>query len=721
MPGAGGSRRARLGITRLGIRGRLFFAFGLVAALTVLASAVAFVSYSRVGGSLTHITERNLPAMGLALALARESAEISAAAPLLASAPDKKAHDAALAALGGHLARLDGFIDALGADPENAEAAERLRKTRQELAANLNSISAAVEHRLALKEQRENLDTGIRAAHRLLMDRILPLVENGRDTLAAAMKSAGDQEDAAAARAAIGALADADLPQLQAAAAMQAEVNLVLGLLTQASTMPSKEYLAAVKDAFAAAGDRVDAALGRLKGSPNGQMLQWLVTPLLRYGRGEQSIFVVRARELAEIAAADQLLAKNRGLAQGLEREVASLVGATEDAAKTAAAGSEAAIARGRLLLVTIAGASLALALGLAWFYAGRNVARRLIALRRSMTAIADGDFAAEIPAGGSDEIAEMAGALRVFRNAGLAAREAEAQAEAERRRLAEERRHELLALAETFESSVRGVVGTVSGAADEMRSTASLMVSTAGETTRQAEAVAQASSQASENVQTVAAATEELASSTSEIGRQVAESSKVAEQAVAEAKRTAATVQGLADAAQRIGEVVALINDIASQTNLLALNATIEAARAGEAGKGFAVVASEVKALANQTAKATEDIGSQIRAIQDATRGAVEAIADINGIIGRIDEIATAVAAAVEEQDATTRNIAKNVQQAAQGTRQVSGNIGAVTEAASEAGRAATMVQNAAAGLARQSQTLNQEVERFLERVRAA
>ena len=705
----------------LGIRGRLFLAFGLVAALTVLASGVAFLSYDRVRDSLADITGKNLPAMGSALALARESAAIAAASPVLASASDQKAREAAASALDARMRKLDELIGTLAAWPENAEATARLRATAQKLAANVALLSQSVERRIALKSQRETLATNVRTAHRALGEKIAPLVDDAAFNLTLALQSAGEKPDAAELGKTLGKLADTDLAELQAVSALQAEGNLVQGLLTEATITPRKEYLEPLRESYRAAAGRIAKALAQLKESPNGPALKTLLTALLAYGEGEQSAFTLRVRELDEIAASEKILAANRELAQGLEREVAALVDATDGEATAAAAGSEAAISRGRLLLAAIAAASLALALGLAWFYAGRNVARRLIVLRGSMAAVAGGDFAAEIPTGGSDEIAEMAGALRVFRDAGLAAREAAARAEEDRRRLAEERRHELLALAESFESSVKGVVGNVSGAADEMRSTAARMVATAGETTRQAGAVAQASAQASENVQTVAAATEELASSTSEIGRQVEESSKVAGQAVGEAQRTAATVKELAEAAQRIGEVVALISDIASQTNLLALNATIEAARAGEAGKGFAVVASEVKTLATQTAKATDDIGTQIRAIQDSTRGAVDAIAAINAVIARIDEIATAVAVAVEEQNATTRDIAKNVQQAAKGTREVSGNIAGVTEAAGAAGNAASLVAEAAAGLAQQSQTLSEEVERFLARVRAA
>jgi methyl-accepting chemotaxis protein len=693
----------------LGIKGRLFLAFGLVATLTVLASMVAFVSYDRVGGRLADISDHNIPAMTISLTLARESAEITATAPALASAPDNKSHDAAVATLGDHLQKLNALIDALGAAPGSASAAVALRDTAQKLQENLVDIAGSVEHRLALKTQRENMENSLRAAHRLFVENITPQVDAANANLSRALQSGGTAK-----------LGSHDLVELQALTTLAAEVNLSLGLLGQAATAPSREYLQPVQDRFNETSGQIDKALDQIKGSANGQTLQWLVGGLLKFGKGDQSVFRIRLAELDAAAAGVKNLQQNLALAQTLEQNVGKLVEGAQSAATAAAADSAAAIAQGRLLLIAIAAVSLVTALGLAWFYAGRSVAGRLLALRHSMTEIADGNLAAAIPAGGSDEIADMAGALMVFRDHGLAARDAEARAEAERQRLAEERRRDLLALAESFESSVKDVVQSVSASAEEMRSTATLMVSTADETTQQSQTVAEASAQASENVQTVASAAEELASSTAEIGRQVAESSRVASQAVSEAERTSATVQSLAEAAHRIGEVAALISAIAAQTNLLALNATIEAARAGEAGKGFAVVASEVKTLAMQTAKATEDIGGQIRSIQDATTGAVDAIVTINGIIGRISEISTAVATAVEEQGATTRDIARNVQQAATGTQQVSENITGVTRSASETGQAATMVHQAASDLAAQSDKLSGEVEQFLTRVRA-
>jgi methyl-accepting chemotaxis protein len=374
------------------------------------------------------------------------------------------------------------------------------------------------------------------------------------------------------------------------------------------------------------------------------------------------------------------------------------------------------AVLRGEMLLAVIATISL-IAVGPALFV-GSHLVRRLDALTRSMSDLARGNLDVVVPELGNDEIGEMAATLRVFRDRARLGRERGAETAREREAMTDQRRAELLALAQSFEASVKGVVDTVSGAAGAMQTTAAAMVSTAEAALRQSDAVAEAAERASTNVQTVAGATEELSVSTSEIGRQIAESARVAHEAVAEAERTSNTVRGLAEAAHRIGEVVKLISDIASQTNLLALNATIEAARAGEAGRGFAVVASEVKSLANQTAKATDDIAAQVRAIQDATREAVNAIGEISDTVGKSNSISVAIAAAIEKQEATTHEIARNVLEAAKGTRGVSGNIMGLNRAADETGQAANMVLSSAAGLAEQADTLRSEAERFLSSV---
>lgn len=274
---------------------------------------------------------------------------------------------------------------------------------------------------------------------------------------------------------------------------------------------------------------------------------------------------------------------------------------------------------------------------------------------------------------------------------------------------------------AEDLEKSVGGAIELIASATAELHTNADSLAGTAKETTAQSVTVAAAAEEVSVNVQTVSAAAEELSSSISEIGRQILQSAKVAESAADEAAQTNSTVAGLVEAATKIGEVVNLISDIASQTNLLALNATIEAARAGEAGKGFSVVASEVKSLANQTAKATEDIVTQIGAIQAATNAAVSAIQSIGKTIGQINEIATSIASAIEEQGAATQEIARNVHQAASGTQEVSSNISRITESAHQTGDAAGDVTHASSDLSQEAERLRSEVAKFLAGIKRA
>ena len=372
------------------------------------------------------------------------------------------------------------------------------------------------------------------------------------------------------------------------------------------------------------------------------------------------------------------------------------------------------------LVFAGLVGLVLIVAGGIAQWMA-RALSRTFVHLAEAMRRLADGDSNALVPGlGRRDEAGTMAAAVAVFKENMIRAAELAAAAQAEE--AAKQRRVEAVARAtDAFRGDIGGLLDVVSRASDGMKGSAQSVSAAAEQSSRQATAVAAASEQASTNVQTVASAAEELSSSISEISRQVAESSRIATEAVREAEATNHRVEGLAQAARKIGEVVALITDIAEQTNLLALNATIEAARAGEAGKGFAVVAAEVKNLANQTARATEDIGSQIGAIQTATQEAVSAIRGIGKTIARIDGIASGIAAAVEEQGAATQEIARNVVQAAAGTQEVSSNIAGVSSAAADTGRAASAVLNAAAEVGRQADAVRGRVSRFLEEVARA
>ncbi|HEY9079780.1 methyl-accepting chemotaxis protein [Magnetovibrio sp.] len=343
------------------------------------------------------------------------------------------------------------------------------------------------------------------------------------------------------------------------------------------------------------------------------------------------------------------------------------------------------------------------------------GITRPVVGLTATMRTLADGDTSVHVSGTHrGDEIGSMSQAVEVFKenmikNQHMAAEQEKENAAKEQKRIAMEN------MASRFETDVTGVLREVSSASSTLQGTAESMAATAEETSKQSTVVAAAAEEASTNVQTVASAAEELSSSISEISRQVSQSTQVAGAAVHEVEGANEKVQGLAEAANKIGEVVALITDIADQTNLLALNATIEAARAGEAGKGFAVVASEVKNLANQTAKATEEISNQIGGIQGATQDAVQAIKSIGGTIGQMSEIASAIAAAVEEQGAATQEIARNVEQAAAGTGEVTSNISGVNEAANETGQAAEMVLSAVTTLTAESDKLSHQVQDFL------
>ena len=368
------------------------------------------------------------------------------------------------------------------------------------------------------------------------------------------------------------------------------------------------------------------------------------------------------------------------------------------------------------------AGVGLLIGLASAMWIGIKGLSRPIAELKAVMEAFARNNLSADVPGvERRDELGEMARMVEVFKKNGLEVERLKADQQAGELRTAQQRKADMIKLADDFEGAVGEIIDTVSSASTELEASASTLTSTAERAQELTTMVAAASEEASTNVQSVASATEEMASSVNEISRQVQESARMANEAVDQARKTNDRVGELSKAAARIGDVVELINTIAGQTNLLALNATIEAARAGEAGRGFAVVASEVKALAEQTARATGEIGQQITGIQAATQESVHAIKEISGTIEKLSEISSTIAAAVEEQGAATQEISRNVQPAAQGTQQVSANITDVQRGASETGSASSQVLSAAKSLSSDSNRLKIEVGKFLSSVRAA
>jgi methyl-accepting chemotaxis protein len=384
-------------------------------------------------------------------------------------------------------------------------------------------------------------------------------------------------------------------------------------------------------------------------------------------------------------------------------------------------AGVVATISRVNLMMMVMSGIIVLTGVALSWALA-RSITRPIVNMVGVLKKLAAHDHGFEIPdTGRRDEIGQMAAAAQVFKDGIIEADRLRLERVDVEQQTVARRKADMNRLAGDFEAAIGKIIDTVSSASNELEVSAGLLTTTAARGQELTSIVAGASDEASANVQSVASATEEMSSSVDEISRQVQESANIAREAVDQARKTNEHVGQLANAASRIGDVVELINTIAGQTNLLALNATIEAARAGEAGRGFAVVASEVKALAEQTGKATGEISEQIAGIQDATNQSVDAIRTISTTIGRMSEICSTIASAVEEQGAATREISRNVQQAAHGTKEVSVNIVDVQQGARQTGAASSQVLSAAKSLAAENGRLKAEVATFLNTVRAA
>ena len=838
--------KVRPASAKFGIKARLQAAFGVVAVMTVVAAAVAIMSFSESERGFERVSGHEVPMMTDALRLSVASGEISAGAARFVSAKTSDARRAIAAQIAARSRELDEILTRLRAGQGKDAGFALAEPLAERLKENLKALERVISERTDIRDQLDVRLGALHKVHSAISDKLSPIVDESYFEVVTTAEGVGQSADIT-----VRTLIQGGMQQMQAMIEVGAEANLVTGVLSATALTTSPAILSLLEERFTAAARRAEKQLARLppgskydglkekvraltkladfksrEGSDeerlkkvfraheqlttllvaliedlnldvvtnsddavnrSSQMVRQLVAvqiaglrnalelaaqthlvtsliseaavakdasvlaplqeryevaadllrksvatiidtdvkksigELIGFGQSETSMFALRTSEIAATARADQTIEENVTIQRALDHAVAVLVGDAEKSMQDGSVKLMDGLARNRMWLMIVAAISVLVAGAIGVFYVQRRLVRRLTSIGDAMHRLSSGETDIEVSAAADrDEIGEMARSLEVFRAGEIERRGMTQRREAEQ--VAQRARTAAIEqMIGDFRATVTAVITAVTDNVSRMETTARTLSSIAAEADSQARAASQSSEQTSSNVRSVAGATEELGASILEISDQASQANSVVERATQIAHDADQLVGQLSSGANRIGDVVKLIRAIAEQTNLLALNATIEAARAGDAGRGFAVVASEVKTLASQTAKATEEIATQIGAIQGSTAQAVDAIRAIGGVMGDISQITSTIAASVEEQSASTQEIGRNVHEAASGARELAGNMATVTEAIDETNRSATHVLDASSALTTQTGTLQQAVDQFLDRVAAA
>ena len=713
--------------TKFGVQSKLLISFALVGLMAVISAIVGAVSFNQFGNALSTITEEKLPPIAAAQSLATGSAEIVAIAPRIVAATNPEEETAINDELAVRLDELSVLIEEIEATGFMPAVIASINDNRALLEDNLRQLHEVTQERFQISNEKSDKLDEFQSHAKRYADTLKPLLSYTQNDMAQGTEYASSFEDDPSKKFStdkteileafqkFASAIETRTPILEIERLGSSASNMIISSTTETQAVRLSIIPVRIRGVYA-------DALSKLDTLDNDRLKAFyvdLIGKMQKLSVGEGSLPDLRKRELETTERSQALVVQSGEYANAMRNSVAELVAGLNAEVDEAAAQAKVVEKQSLTALFVVAVAAIIISLAIYVLYVRGNVLRRLGSLQKTMVQLADGNLDVVVPSKGKDEISAMGRAVDVFKDNALKVQAMQAEEERLNRERNEALRDELLTLADTLQNEVESAVNEIAALGDQLQGVSGQMTSSAELVSGQTEDVASSAQEATGNVETVAAATEQLSASNAEINRQMAESTRISSEASSRAQETNELVHSLSQSADRIGEVIALITDIAEQTNLLALNATIEAARAGDAGKGFAVVAAEVKNLANQTEKATEEISGQISGIQKATGESVNAIGDIGRIIENINEIATTISAAVEEQGAATDEITRNVRGAADRTRSVSASITEVANETSKTGELSGQVLATAQDASQKVENLRLRINGILDDLR--
>ena len=718
---------------------RIYAAIAVTAALTVVASVLAFWSFAQIGRTMQALIGERFPVVEISGQLAEAASSAVRLASKLADATTLPELDADMAALSAVEQRMREEIGKL--PPAAATDGARMLGEIDRLARDLKGAYEAARERLALSAEKSKRLAELASAHEQLTLLFVTIADEALFDLTVGLESAGDEKDPQAIKQSLQSLSDRELPKYGGTLTIAAEANQLYGLMRELLLLSDKALLVPTKERYTAISQRLGKALVEVEKSGENSKRRSVVESLLGFGAGERSLFALRERDFVNRAKLAETLTASIAAATDLQKDVRVLVGSARAAAHDAVVDTGSLIAENSWWLAAISMIGILLALAIALFYVRPRIVERMRRLWRTTEAIAEGRLDTPIDSQGRDEIADIARAVGIFRDSALERERLVAENERsvdEQRRLGEERERlqadrvrageaesaraaRINTIVEEFRTSIAHILTQLRDTSQRLGTAASNMNEVSSVVSTEVKVAEEKIGVSSQHVADTAGSTEDLARTIKRIEEEAVKSNDAVGRAMGQFQRAVGTMSTLDSAASRIDEVVNLIQSIARKTNLLALNASIEAARAGTAGRGFAVVAQEVKSLAGQTAQATEDVTAQIGSIQTAATEARQSMVQLDSIIAQVSGMAESVADTVAEQSASVTNISRGANFASAEAKSGSAAISRVANVSTAARATAGEVKTLAGSVAGDAERLDEHVERFLQAVRAA